>query len=882
MFYIEIIYNLSLLVTLSLLSAFIWNTQKLSYISKSVFQGFVFGIIAIVGMMYPLEFAEGVIFDGRSVVISLCGLFFGPVSVTVSSLMAVAFRIYQGGVGVLPGSLVVLASGLTGVFFYFRYFRKNNIIKLKHLIFMGFLVHVAMLLLMFTFPTDIARNIVRKMGIYMLTVYPLATIIIGQIIFESIERLRYNQILKASEERYRTFFSQVSDGVLRFEFDKPMDINLPVEEQVDFIYDHSRIAECNDACLKMYGLTSPEDIIGKGQIDFHGGRNNPVNRGVLLSFVRNNYRTKNVITEETNKKGQKVFFNNNSVGIIENNHLVRIWGTQTDITEKLKNDSIQEVLFRIANAAVSSVSLLEFLEIVREQLNKLLDATNFYIAFYDESTGMLSTHYDVDQKDEIEKWPAEKSVTGLVIKNQKSLLVTETEIKQLYESGEIELIGTPSKIWLGVPLMINKKVNGAIVVQSYDDPFAYTEKDKQMLEFIASQISISIERKKAEEELLAALAKAQEADRLKTAFLANMSHEIRTPMNGILGFTELLADSHFTGEEKKDFINIIRKSGQRMLNTVNDLIDISKIETGQMQVVLTETNLREQVINLFNFFKPEAMEKSLDFRLSENIDPAMALVRTDVPKLDSIMTNLIKNALKYTDSGFVEIRVSLTGNRFEFCVADSGIGVPEERKHAIFNRFEQADIEDSRALQGAGLGLAITRAYVEMLGGTIQLESELGIGSEFTVSIPVEGISGQKELDAKTVKNDGQPAKPRLKILIAEDDPVGDQYLTILLGELQADVLHAINGQDAVEICRENEDIDLVMMDIRMPVMDGYEATRQIRAFNREVVIVAQTAFALTGDREKALEAGCNDYISKPIKKQDLMQVINRVLNNIQ
>jgi CheY-like chemotaxis protein len=251
-----------------------------------------------------------------------------------------------------------------------------------------------------------------------------------------------------------------------------------------------------------------------------------------------------------------------------------------------------------------------------------------------------------------------------------------------------------------------------------------------------------------------------------------------------------------------------------------------------------------------------------------------ALVRADVAKLDSIMTNLIKNALKYTDSGFVEIRVLLTDNQFTFCVSDSGIGIPEERKHAIFNRFEQADIEDSRALQGSGLGLAITRAYVEMLGGTIQLESELGKGSEFSVSIPVDGISGQKVSDTTPVKSDVQPSKPHLKILIAEDDPVGDQYLTILLSELKADVLHAINGQDAVEICRENGDIDLVMMDIRMPVMDGYEATRQIREFNREVVIIAQTAFALSGDREKALEAGCNDYISKPIKKDELIQII--------
>jgi PAS domain-containing protein/bifunctional DNA-binding transcriptional regulator/antitoxin component of YhaV-PrlF toxin-antitoxin module len=364
------------------------------------------------------------------------------------------------------------------------------------------------------------------MGIAILTVYPLATIIIGKIIFDNLEKTRQTSLLKASEKRYRSFIFQVSEGVFRFELEEPMPVNLPMEEQVDFIYQHSRIAECNKAFLSMYGVTNNNEIIGKRQIELHGNRNNEENREVMLNFVRNNYVVENVLTEEVNVNGQKVYYRNNSLGIVENGNLVRMWGTQTDVTEKIKADRVQNVIYEISKATLSSDSLVVLLGVVRQYLGKLLDSNNFYIAFYDKKTGMLSTEYDVDEKDSIASWPAEKSVTGYVLKHQKPLLVTDTEIEEMFKKGEIELIGTTSKVWLGVPLIVNREAIGAIVVQNYEDREAYNEKDKQMLEFISGQIGISIERKKAEEELKDALIKAQESDRLKSAFLANMSHEI--------------------------------------------------------------------------------------------------------------------------------------------------------------------------------------------------------------------------------------------------------------------------------------------------------------------------------------------------------------------
>ena len=737
MLYIDIIYNLSLLVALSVITGFIWYKKNWSALTKSLLQGLIFGSIAVIGMLYPLQFAEGVIFDGRSVVISLCALFFGPVSVAIASVMTIVFRIYQGGAGALTGSLVIAVSAFIGLFFYYRYFKKSNRIKVIQLVYMGLIVHSAMLLLMFTFPSVMVGNIIRKIGVAIMTVYPAATVIIGKIIFDNLEKTRQTSLLKASEERYRSFIFQVSEGVYRFELEKPMPVDLPVEEQVDFIYQYARIAECNKAFLKMYGVTNSNEIVGKSQLELHGTSNNEKNREVLRNFVRNNYVVENVLTEEINVHGQKVYLTNNSLGIVEKGKLLRMWGTRTNVTDKIKADLVQNVIYEISKATLSSESLVELLEIVRQQLGKLLDSTNFYIAFYDKKTGMLSTEYDVDEKDSIASWPAEKSITGYVLKHQKSLLAMDTDIEELIEKDEIELIGTPSKVWLGVPLVVNREAIGVIVVQNYKECDAYNEKDKQMLEFISGQISISIERKKAEEELKAALIKAQESDRLKSAFLANMSHEIRTPMNGILGFTNLLAEPDLTAAEKRGFIGIIQKSSERMLNTVNDLIDISKIETGQMPLVYSAINVTCQLQTLIDFFVLQAREKNLILKLNNKLSNDNDIFSTDVTKFDSILTNLIKNAVKFTDSGTIEVGCSSDGNFLQFYVSDTGIGIPKHRQEAVFKRFEQADITDSRALQGSGLGLAIAKAYVEMMGGKIRLDSEEGKGSVFCFTLPL-------------------------------------------------------------------------------------------------------------------------------------------------
>lgn len=244
------------------------------------------------------------------------------------------------------------------------------------------------------------------------------------------------------------------------------------------------------------------------------------------------------------------------------------------------------------------------------------------------------------------------------------------------------------------------------------------------------------ERKKAEDDLIAALKRAEESDRLKSAFLANMSHEIRTPMNGMLGFAELLKDPDLTGEQKQQYLSMIEISSERMLNIINDLIDISKIESGQMEVSISATKINEQIEYLNTFFKPEVEQKGMQLFYKTPLSAQNAIIRTDQGKINAILTNLINNAIKFTDEGSIEFGYNKKSNGFEFFVKDTGIGVPKNHQQSIFERFVQADHCINKLYEGAGLGLSISKAYVEMLGGKIWVESEEGKGSVFYFTIP--------------------------------------------------------------------------------------------------------------------------------------------------
>ena len=387
-------------------------------------------------------------------------------------------------------------------------------------------------------------------------------------------------------------------------------------------------------------------------------------------------------------------------------------------------------------------------------------------------------------------------------------------------------------------------------------------------------------RKQEEIELIKAKEKAEENDQLKSTFLSNMSHEIRTPMNGILGFTGLLKTQQLSGKDQENYISIIEKSGKRLLRTINDLIDISKIESGQMEIHIAKINLNKQFNDLFSFFKPQVEEKGL--QLSMSLPDKEMLIDTDGDKLYAAMVNLIKNAVKYSHEGSIKFGYEKKGNLLEFFVKDTGIGIPEDKLKSIFERFVQADSSYSSGFEGVGLGLSIAKSYVEMLGGKIWMESKEGTGSQFYFTLSYHQSQSTIKADiADSDKNKKLSFKTKSTILIAEDEPTSLLYLKILLENISDKIIEATNGEEAVEYCKNNPDIDLILMDTRMPIMDGTIATREIRKFNKDVIIIAQTAFAMSGDREKMIAWGYDDYISKPIDSNELLNMITKYLKII-
>jgi len=398
----------------------------------------------------------------------------------------------------------------------------------------------------------------------------------------------------------------------------------------------------------------------------------------------------------------------------------------------------------------------------------------------------------------------------------------------------------------------------------------YLEQNKELSESLEKIQSINLELRRAKE-------KAEESDQLKSAFLANMSHEIRTPMNGILGFAELLNKPDLKGEKQQEYIRLIQQSGKRMLNIINELIDISKIEAGQLDVKLENTDLEDLLRNLYLFYTPEAKKRGLSLLLSSSLEGEEKQIVTDKTKLVEILSNLISNAMKYTEKGRIDFGCSRAGNTVEFFVKDTGIGIPPDFHEKIFERFRQVNLNTSTSAEGSGLGLTISRAYVEKLGGKIGVYSKPGEGSVFTFSLPYHKPIPEKQVQ-KTEDDILSHDFGKITLLVADDDDIGFLYLHELLNLNNMTILRARNGKNAVELCRDHPEIKMVFMDIKMPVMNGLDAIRLIRQFRKDLPIIIQTAYARIEDREEALKAGCDEYLSKPIKQEELFTFLRKYI----
>ncbi len=430
--------------------------------------------------------------------------------------------------------------------------------------------------------------------------------------------------------------------------------------------------------------------------------------------------------------------------------------------------------------------------------------------------------------------------------------------------------------WKGV--FINKKKNGELFHEGASISSIRGSKG-EISHFIAIKEDIT-ERVESEEMLIKAMEKAEESDRLKSSFLANMSHEIRTPMNGIIGFADLITKPDLSNEKKEYYVDIIKSSTSRLLRLLTDIIDLSKIDARQIEIhqspfnmnVLIDQVVREAKLNVKNTPLSEvevltrnALPKNLSMFISDGI------------RLKQILLNLINNAMKFSSDGPVEIGYEYKrDDGVVLYVKDSGIGIPREKQTMIFERFRQVDETTKRSFEGAGLGLSIAKGLVEMLDGKIWLESEPGKGSTFYVSLPI--FTREQLHEKETISSEADSFNiSGMRILIVEDDSVNRELLKEYFLGMEKYVQFAVDGKEGIEMFRRAPDIDLVLMDMKLPDMGGMEVTRHIKKINPNIKVIAQTAYAMSNDREKFTKEGCDGYIEKPYDINKLFQLIQSV-----
>lgn len=384
-------------------------------------------------------------------------------------------------------------------------------------------------------------------------------------------------------------------------------------------------------------------------------------------------------------------------------------------------------------------------------------------------------------------------------------------------------------------------------------------------------------------ELIKAKIKAEEGDRLKASFLANLSHEIRTPMNAINGFTDLLINTKLKEDEKFEYLKVIDKSGRNLVSIIDDLIEMSKIDSNQIKPNYTNLNLESCISELYETIKVTIPKsKKIEFKLIDSLKPAAYNIITDEVKLKQIIVNLVTNAIKFTEEGHVAFgyEIDEENEKIIFKIIDTGPGIDKDNHKHIFDRFKRVENDNAIKAGGLGLGLAISKAYVEMMGGTITLESKISKGSVFSFSIPLKYDMVQtiivQSINTKKVSKGEEDGT----ILIAEDDNLNYLLFQKIMQLKNYNIIRAVNGIEAVEICLNNPSIDLVLMDIKMPIMNGFEALEKIKAIRPELIIIAQTAYSSNEDEEKIYKAGFYGYITKPIKRERLFEIIDDVFQN--
>ncbi len=599
--------------------------------------------------------------------------------------------------------------------------------------------------------------------------------------------------------------------------------------------------------------------------------------GIHDLTIENNKIEKKIV--RCQKNGKRINVSLIATNIMVNGEIAAYLGIYRDISTDIKNQLIQEILYNISTAALNQMDIKDIYPIIVHELNKIWDTTNFFIALYDKKTETLSMPFFADEKDSFDMVPARKTITRWVIGLKRSVLLKEEDLRSLENSGDIALVGTPCKIWMGVPLKTGNEIIGIMALQDYHDENKFSQDDVNVLEFIANQIAIAIQRRTMLDNMIQASLKAEEAARSKQQFMSTMSHEIRTPLNEVIGITNLLMQGN-PREDQMDYIRTLRFSGNHLLTLVNDVLDFNKMESGKIVFEQIRFNLGEFLQDIMRTYSFRSRAKHLAFDIGSR-DNLPAEVIGDPIRLNQVLSNLLSNALKFTSSGSIHVilnELERTGNdiKIEFKVQDTGLGIPGDRQKIIFDSYTQASADTTRHYGGTGLGLAICKKLVELQGGSIDVESEPGTGSTFRFFLTF-GIPEKQETVRKAEKPESYSGLEGRRILMAEDNKINFFVANKFLLSWGVQVTHAENGKIAVDLLNR-EDFDLVIMDLHMPVMDGIEATRIIRESPdlriRSIPVIALTAAIMSETHDKIEDLAINDYVLKPFKPRDLFDKI--------
>jgi PAS domain S-box-containing protein len=649
----------------------------------------------------------------------------------------------------------------------------------------------------------------------------------------------------ASEERYRAFIAHSSEGIWRLEFQPPIDTCLPVNEQVDLAYRNGRLLECNLAMARMYALQSVEELMGKS-LDFMLPPADPDARAYLTSIIEAGYRVTDVESAERDALGRRRYFANSMSGVVQDGQLVRMWGTQRDITAQ--KEAEQERAYRAAIVDWSDDA------IISKDLDGIVRSWN---AAAERMFGYSAA--------EIVGKPIR-----LVIPADRQ--AEEDDILARLRRGEpIDHFHTVRRAKDG------RLLDVSITVSPVRDSSGRVVGASKIARDITDQKRAAVERERLLEAERVARAEAERASRVKDDFVAMVSHELRTPLNAILGWTQLMTRSRNDAALTARGLDVIARNTRLQAQLISDLLDISRIVAGKLQLDTRSLDLRSIVGQALETLEEEARSKGVE--IVQELDDAAALVSGDASRLQQIVWNLVSNAIKFTPrGGRVRVRLDFLGGLARIEVADDGAGIRPEFLPHVFDRFQQADRSITRRFGGLGLGLSIVKHLVELHGGEVQAASAgEGKGASFTVTLPV--LPDMSEAERRRQSRDGVEvgvALDAIRLLVVEDEADTLEFLRRLLTTQGATVFTAATAVEALLLVR-HEHPDLLISDIGLPEVDGYDLIQRVRrepSPGRDIPAIALTAYARSEDRTRALRAGYQAHIAKPVEPNELLAMI--------